>query len=95
MRRTQIEKCPTIAGSGISENIHIDGVNDLKVITQDGEKHIGDFLQAAMVHHQELIKQFHPLDANDYPELDYSLHKSLMLKEFRLEHGGEHGGEHG
>ena len=89
MSHSQNEKRPTIAGSGISKNIHISGVNDPKVSTAEGEKEAYKFICEALTHHSELLQRHAPLQANDYPELDYTLHKRLMKKEF--EQGGTNG----
>jgi len=87
----QNEKRPT-GRLGISEKIHIDGVNGLKVITSLGVVDIERFVCDALIDHQTLIERFDPLIANDYPEPSYSLHKSLIRKEIEEERqGGEHG----
>jgi len=91
MSNLQYEKSPT-GGLGISENIHIEGVNGLQVITNRGVISIGKFVCEALKHHQALIAKFDPLVANDYPELDYDLHKTLVAKEITQENkGGNHG----
>jgi len=91
MRSFHNEKSPT-GRLGISKNIHIEGVNGLQVITNYGVTSIDKFVREALKHHQELLAKFDLLVANDYPELDYSLHKMLVAKEIKLENaGGNHG----
>jgi len=91
MNKFQNEKCPT-DGLGISENIHIESMNGAQVITNHGVISIDKFVCEVLKHHQALIAQFDPLVANDYPELDYGLHKVLVAKEIKQKSNGvDHG----
>jgi len=86
------KKCPTIAGSSISENIHFDLVNGLHITTVNGLVNIDQFVCQAIKSHQFLIQKHCDFDCNDYDELDYSQHIRLLKKEFYSENdGGQHG----
>lgn len=86
----QNEKCPTFAESGNSLSIHIDDVNELEVITEYGSFKIHKGVLDFVRDHQRLLASSKSLAANYYPELDYDLHRLLMIHEIKQElSGGE------
>ncbi len=91
MRDSQNEKCPTFAGSSISENIHLDSVNGLQVNTVNGPVNIHRFVCRALADHQNLLERYTPIECLDYQELDYKLHRYLLRKELiQQQDGGAH-----
>lgn len=88
MRDSQKEKCPTIAGSSISENIHLDSVNGLQINTVNGPVNIHRFVCRALEDHQRLLQRHTPIECVDYRELDYTLHRHLLRRELKQHQDG-------